>query len=113
MRVGERVRGRFIGSNNNFVHPMHIHGGPFTVVQLNGNIVPEVARQELDTVNVGRRQRYDDIWEARRPCKWLLHCHIPPTPPTTTLGCKVAAGSPSSSTSATDHRTTDEWRYRR
>ena len=77
MRVGERVRVRFIGSNNNFIHPMHIHGGPFTVVQIDGNIVPEAARQDLDTVNVGPGQRYDVIWEARRPGQWLLHCHIP------------------------------------
>jgi hypothetical protein len=33
MRVGERLRVRFIGSHNNFIHPMHIHGGPFTIVQ--------------------------------------------------------------------------------
>ena len=77
MRVGERVRVRFIGSNNNFIHPMHIHGGPFTVVQIDGNIVPEAARQDLDTVNIGPGQRYDVIWEARRPGRWLLHCHIP------------------------------------
>lgn len=77
MRVGERLRVRFIGSNNNFVHPMHIHGGPFTVVEIDGNPVPAAARQDLDTVNVGPGQRYDVIWEARRPGKWLLHCHIP------------------------------------
>ena len=29
-----------------------------------------------DTVNVGPGQRYDVIWEAREPGKWLLHCHI-------------------------------------
>ena len=33
MRVGERLRVRFIGTNNNFVHPMHIHGGPFDIVE--------------------------------------------------------------------------------
>ena len=77
MRVGERVRVRFIGSNNNFIHPMHIHGGPFTVVQIDGNPVPKAAWQDLDTVNVGPGQRYDVIWQARRPGKWLLHCHIP------------------------------------
>ena len=32
MRVGEKLRLRFVGSNNNFVHPMHVHGGPFNVV---------------------------------------------------------------------------------
>ncbi|MEO5888273.1 MAG: multicopper oxidase domain-containing protein, partial [Anaerolineales bacterium] len=29
MKVGQKIRFRFIGSNNNFIHPMHIHGGPF------------------------------------------------------------------------------------
>ncbi len=77
MEVGERLRVRFIGSNNNFVHPMHIHGGPFNVVQTDGNPVPEAAQIEKDTVNVGPGERYDVIWEAREPGKWLLHCHIP------------------------------------
>ncbi len=77
MRVGERVRVRFIGSNNNFIHPMHIHGGPFTIVETDGNPVPPAARLTRDTVDVGPGERYDVIWEARRPGKWLLHCHIP------------------------------------
>jgi FtsP/CotA-like multicopper oxidase with cupredoxin domain len=77
MKVGEKVRLRFIGSNNNFVHPMHVHGGPFKVVQTDGNPVPETAQIEKDTVNVGPGERYDVIWEAREPGKWLVHCHIP------------------------------------
>jgi FtsP/CotA-like multicopper oxidase with cupredoxin domain len=77
MRVGEKVRVRFIGSHNNFVHPMHIHGGPFRIVETDGEPVPETAQIEKDTVNVGPGERYDVIWEARRPGKWLLHCHIP------------------------------------
>jgi len=77
MRVGERVRVRFIGTNNNFIHPMHIHGGPFEIVETDGNSVPEGARLLKDTVNVGPGERYDVIWTARRPGKWLLHCHIP------------------------------------
>jgi FtsP/CotA-like multicopper oxidase with cupredoxin domain len=77
MEVGERLRIRFIGSNNNFVHPMHVHGGPFEIVETDGNVVPEEARILKDTVNVGPGERYDVIWEARRPGKWLLHCHIP------------------------------------
>ena len=28
MKVGQTVKLRFIGSNNNFIHPMHVHGGP-------------------------------------------------------------------------------------
>ena len=37
MRVGETLKVRFIGSNNGFIHPMHIHGGPFQVVAVDGN----------------------------------------------------------------------------
>ena len=77
MRVGERLRVRFIGSHNNFVHPMHIHGGPFEIVETDGYPVPARARLLKDTVNVGPGERYDVIWEARRPGRWLLHCHIP------------------------------------
>jgi FtsP/CotA-like multicopper oxidase with cupredoxin domain len=77
MEVGERLRIRFIGSNNNFVHPMHVHGGPFEIVETDGNVVPKGARVLKDTVNVGPGERYDVIWEARKPGKWLLHCHIP------------------------------------
>ncbi|MDR5730524.1 MAG: DUF4396 domain-containing protein [Terriglobia bacterium] len=77
MKVGETLKVRFIGTNNNFVHPMHIHGGPFTVVARDGETLPESARFQADTVNVGPGQRYDVIWPARKPGKWLIHCHIP------------------------------------
>lgn len=77
MRVGEKLRVRFLGTHNNFVHPMHIHGGPFRIVQTDGEPVPRTAQVLKDTVNVGPGERYDVIWEAREPGKWLLHCHIP------------------------------------
>jgi len=77
MEVGETLKVRFIGTNNNFIHPMHIHGGPFTVVARDGETLPESARFKADTVNVGPGQRYDVIWTARQPGKWLIHCHIP------------------------------------
>lgn len=38
---------------------------------------PPSARFLADTVNVGPGERYDVIWAARRPGKWLIHCHIP------------------------------------
>jgi FtsP/CotA-like multicopper oxidase with cupredoxin domain len=76
-RVGDRIRFRFVGSNAAFIHPMHIHGGPFTVVETDGEPIPEAARFEKDTINVGPGERYDVVWEARQPGKWLLHCHIP------------------------------------
>lgn len=77
MKVGESIKLRFIGTNNNFIHPMHVHGGPFTVVARDGYTLNEAARFEADTINVGPGQRYDVVWKARRPGKWIVHCHIP------------------------------------
>jgi FtsP/CotA-like multicopper oxidase with cupredoxin domain len=74
-RVGERVRLRFIGTGQ-FVHPMHLHGQPFTIVETDGFPVPEAARLTKDTVLVGPGERYDVEFVARASGKWLLHCHI-------------------------------------
>lgn len=77
MKVGETLKVRFIGTNNGFIHPMHIHGGPFEVVARDGETIPASARFLADTINVGPGQRYDVVWKAQRPGKWLIHCHIP------------------------------------
>jgi len=76
MRVGETLKVRFVGSNNGFIHPMHIHGGPFTVVAIDGLTLQLSARYDADTINVGPGQRFDVIWKARNPGKWLIQCHI-------------------------------------
>jgi manganese oxidase len=76
MRVGETLKVRFIGSSNGFIHPMHIHGGPFQVVAVDGETLAPTARYLADTINVGPGQRFDVIWKARRAGRWLIHCHI-------------------------------------
>lgn len=75
MRSGETLKVRFIGSNNGFVHPMHINEGPFQAVAVNGEPLAPTARYMADTVMVGPGQRYDVIWKARKPGRWLIHCH--------------------------------------
>lgn len=75
VRVGDQVRLRFIGSGA-FAHPMHIHGGPFRIVATDGNPVPAGAQLTKDTVNVSPGERYDVLWTARQPGRWLVHCHI-------------------------------------
>jgi len=75
VRVGDDVRVRFVGTGA-FAHPMHIHGGPFLIEATDGNRVPEAAQLTKDTVNVSPGERYDVIWTARQPGRWLLHCHI-------------------------------------
>jgi hypothetical protein len=77
MKVGETLKVRFIGTNNGFIHPMHIHGGPFEVVAIDGQTLQPSARYFADTIEVGPGQRYDVIWTARNAGKWLIHCHIP------------------------------------
>jgi FtsP/CotA-like multicopper oxidase with cupredoxin domain len=76
MRLGETLKVRLVGSNNGFIHPMHIHGGPFTVVAIDGQTLQPSARYDADTINVGPGQRFDVIWKARNAGKWLIHCHI-------------------------------------
>jgi FtsP/CotA-like multicopper oxidase with cupredoxin domain len=77
MRVGQTLKLRMIGTNNNFIHPMHMHGGPFTVVARDGVLLAPASRFDADVLNVGPGQRYDVIWPAREPGKWIFHCHIP------------------------------------
>jgi FtsP/CotA-like multicopper oxidase with cupredoxin domain len=76
MEVGETLKVRFIGSSAGFIHPMHIHGGPFVVVARDGETLDPSARFKADTLNVGPGQRYDVIWTALKPGRWLIHCHI-------------------------------------
>ncbi len=76
LKLGQRLLVRFMGTNSVDIHPMHIHGGPFKIVATDGNPVPSAAQIEKDTVDVGPGERYDVIWPARLPGKWLLHCHI-------------------------------------
>jgi FtsP/CotA-like multicopper oxidase with cupredoxin domain len=90
LRVGETLLVRFIGTNTGFIHPMHIHGGPFRIVETDGSPVPPDGQWIKDTVNVGPGERYDVLWEAREPGKWLLHCHI--AHHTTNNNVEVAGG---------------------
>lgn len=76
MKVGETLKVRFVGSNTVSIHPMHIHGGPFTVVARDGIPLAEDQQFQADTINVGPGQRYDVIWTALQPGQWLIHCHI-------------------------------------
>src|SRR3546814_14414835 len=76
MKVGETVKVRFIGSNSGFIHPMHIHGGPFEVVARDGETLAPAARFRADTINIGPGQRYDVIWTPLKPGQWMIHCHI-------------------------------------
>jgi FtsP/CotA-like multicopper oxidase with cupredoxin domain len=65
-KVGDRILFRLIGSGQ-FIHPIHIHGGPFQIVATDGNPVPEGVRLTKDIVLVGPGERYDVVWTAQNP----------------------------------------------
>lgn len=74
-RVGDRLLFRVIGTGQ-FIHPIHLHGAPFTIMATDGYPVPEAARLKKDTVLIGPGERYDLAWTPTRPGKWMIHCHI-------------------------------------
>lgn len=75
VKKGDRVRLRFIAIGQ-FIHPMHLHGVPFTITATDGHPVPEAARLTKDTVSVAPGERYDIEFTATEPGQWMLHCHI-------------------------------------
>ncbi len=75
-KVGQKIRLRFVGSGQ-MIHPMHLHGFPFKIVETDGNPVPIGVQIMKDTVAVAPGERYDVEFTPDRPGKWMLHCHIP------------------------------------
>ena len=53
------------------------------VVARDGETLQPSARFKADTINVGPGQRSDMIWTALKTGKWIIHCHIRTTRPTT------------------------------
>jgi hypothetical protein len=61
LRVGQTVKLR---TNNNFVHPMHVHGGPFQVVAVDGSVSP-----------------IRSMWAQKRACRFQLDKRATPALP--------------------------------
>jgi manganese oxidase len=73
VRRGQRVLLRVIGGMQ-FTHPMHLHGMSFEVVAKDG--APLASPYEADVVDVAPGERYDLLFTADKPGKWVFHCHI-------------------------------------
>ena len=73
VRKGERVRVR-MANLGGLYHPMHLHGGHFTVVAKDGFPVP--APQDMNTLSLAPGETYDVILRAEEPGTWLWHCHV-------------------------------------
>jgi FtsP/CotA-like multicopper oxidase with cupredoxin domain len=77
VKLGERVRIRFVNLSTMDHHPMHLHGHTFWVTGTEGGRVPESAWIPGNTVLVGVGQARDVEFIANNAGDWKLHCHIP------------------------------------
>lgn len=73
MKLGERVRVR-IANLGGMYHPMHLHGGFFTVVAKDGFELPEPERG--NTLSVAPGETWDIILHPQFAGTWLWHCHV-------------------------------------
>lgn len=55
-------------------HPMHLHGGHFQIVSVNG--IPPAQTEFRDTVNVPAGEYVDIAFKISEKGDWMLHCHI-------------------------------------
>ncbi|HET6573370.1 MAG TPA: copper oxidase [Fimbriiglobus sp.] len=76
VRLGDRVRIRFVNMSPIDHHPMHLHGHTFWVTGTEGGRVPETAWVPGNNVLVGVAQARDVEFVANNPGDWMIHCHM-------------------------------------
>lgn len=77
VRLGSRVRIRFMNLSAMDHHPMHLHGHTFWVTGTEGGRIPESAWIPTNNVLVSVGQSRDVEFIANNPGDWMIHCHIP------------------------------------
>jgi manganese oxidase len=76
VKLGSRVRIRFVNMSPIDHHPMHLHGHTFWVTGGDGGRYPESAWVPANTTLVGVAQSRDVEFIANNPGDWVLHCHM-------------------------------------
>ncbi len=76
VRLGSRVRIRFVNMSAIDHHPMHLHGHTFWVTGTEGGRIPETAWIPGNNVLVGVAQARDIEFIANNPGDWMIHCHM-------------------------------------
>jgi manganese oxidase len=91
MKMGERVRVRMANLGAMY-HPMHLHGGFFTVIAKDGFPVPQP--QEMNTISIAPGETWDVILHPQYAGTWIWHCHVlsHATGPRDADGNETAAG---------------------
>jgi manganese oxidase len=73
MKKGERLRIRMANLGAMY-HPMHLHGGYFTVIAKDGFPLP--APQDMNTLSIGPGETFDVILHPQFGGTWIWHCHV-------------------------------------
>ena len=76
VRLGSRVRIRFVNMSAIDHHPMHLHGHTFWVTGTEAGRIPETAWMPGNNVLVGVAQARDIEFIANNPGDWMIHCHM-------------------------------------
>jgi FtsP/CotA-like multicopper oxidase with cupredoxin domain len=76
VRLGDRVRIRFMNLSAMDHHPMHLHGHTFWTTGTEAGRIPESAWVPENTVLVAVGASRDVEFIANNPGDWMLHCHI-------------------------------------
>ena len=73
VKEGDVVRLRLFAAGDS-LHSIHLHGHSFDIVMKDGYPLP--APITGDTILIGPGERYDLIFRADNPGRWMLHDHI-------------------------------------
>jgi FtsP/CotA-like multicopper oxidase with cupredoxin domain len=76
VRLGNRVRVRFVNMSPIDHHPMHLHGHTFWITGTEGGRIPESAWMPSNNVLVAVAQAREVEFIANNPGDWVLHCHM-------------------------------------
>jgi FtsP/CotA-like multicopper oxidase with cupredoxin domain len=76
IKLGHRVRLRFVNFSTADHHPIHMHGHTWWVTGTEGGRIPESAWLPGNNVLIGVAQARDVEFIANNPGDWIMHCHM-------------------------------------
>jgi FtsP/CotA-like multicopper oxidase with cupredoxin domain len=76
LKLGNRVRIRFVNFSTADHHPIHLHGHTWWVTGTEGGRIPESGWLPGNNVLIGVAQARDVEFIANNPGDWIMHCHM-------------------------------------
>jgi FtsP/CotA-like multicopper oxidase with cupredoxin domain len=76
LKLGNRVRIRFVNFSTADHHPIHLHGHTWWVTGTEGGRIPETGWLPGNNVLIGVAQARDVEFIANNPGDWIMHCHM-------------------------------------